>query len=31
MVRVRGLEFSIREFSGSLGDFGPINPFISDI
>ncbi|MCS7113513.1 MAG: putative sulfate/molybdate transporter [Nitrososphaerota archaeon] len=28
MVKVKGLEFSLREFSGSLGDFGPINPFI---
>ncbi len=28
MVRVKDLEFSVKEFSGALGDFGPINPFI---
>jgi len=28
MVRVKDFEFSLREFAGSLGDFGPLNPFI---
>jgi hypothetical protein len=28
MVRVGDFEFSLREFAGSLGDFGPLNPFI---
>jgi hypothetical protein len=27
-LRIRGYEFSIREFAGSLGDFGPLNPFL---
>ena len=27
-MRVKGFEFSLREFAGSLGDFGPLNPFI---
>ncbi len=28
MVRVKEFEFSLREFAGALGDFGPLNPFI---
>lgn len=28
MVKVKGFEFSLREFAGALGDFGPLNPFI---
>jgi MFS superfamily sulfate permease-like transporter len=28
MVKVRDFEFSLREFAGALGDFGPLNPFI---
>ena len=28
MVKVRGFEFSLTEFAGALGDFGPLNPFI---
>ena len=28
MVRIRDFEFSLREFAGALGDFGPLNPFI---
>ena len=28
MVRVWDFEFSLREFAGFLGDFGPLNPFI---
>jgi hypothetical protein len=28
MVRIGDFEFSLKEFSGSLGDFGPLNPFI---
>jgi len=28
MVKIRDFEFSLREFAGALGDFGPLNPFI---
>jgi len=28
MVRVGDFEFSLIEFAGALGDFGPLNPFI---
>ncbi|MCW4006654.1 MAG: putative sulfate/molybdate transporter [Candidatus Bathyarchaeota archaeon] len=28
MVRIGAYEFSLREFAGALGDFGPLNPFI---
>ena len=28
MVRIGPYEFSLREFAGALGDFGPLNPFI---
>ena len=28
MVKVGEYEFSLREFAGALGDFGPLNPFI---
>lgn len=28
MVRIGDFEFSLREFAGALGDFGPLNPFI---
>jgi len=27
MVVIRGFEFSVREFAGSLGDFGTLIPF----
>jgi len=27
MVRVKNFEFSLIEFAGALGDFGPLNPF----
>lgn len=27
MVKIRGFEFSVREFAGSLGDFGTLIPF----
>lgn len=27
-LRIRGYEFSVSEFAGSLGDFGPLNPFL---
>ncbi|MFQ6115961.1 MAG: putative sulfate/molybdate transporter [bacterium] len=28
MVKLKGFEFSLIEFAGALGDFGPLNPFI---
>jgi hypothetical protein len=28
MVKIGAYEFSLREFAGALGDFGPLNPFI---
>jgi hypothetical protein len=28
MVKIGDFEFSLREFAGALGDFGPLNPFI---
>ena len=28
MVKIREFEFNLREFASSLGDFGPLNPFI---
>lgn len=28
MVKVKDFEFSLREFAGALGDFGPLNPFV---
>jgi len=27
-LKVKGYEFSISEFAGALGDFGPLNPFL---
>lgn len=27
-MRIKGYEFSLREFAGALGDFGPLNPFL---
>jgi len=27
-LKVKGYEFSISEFAGTLGDFGPLNPFL---
>ena len=28
MVKIGDFEFSLKEFAGALGDFGPLNPFI---
>ncbi len=28
MVKIKDFEFSLKEFAGALGDFGPLNPFI---
>jgi len=27
-LKIRGYEFSVSEFAGALGDFGPLNPFL---